>query len=107
MIKTTLAATAVIGGAVLAVSGPASADEHDRDGSLCAAPWQWNGPLSLLHEGHALGYVACHGDHGGGRADISVLDDACFAPSQWNGPLEILTVDRSPSHAACDGTPAG
>ncbi|HUQ57860.1 hypothetical protein [Lentzea sp.] len=107
MIKTTILATAVIGGAVLAVSGPASADEHDRVGSLCAAPWQWNGPLSLLHEGHAPGYVACRGSHVGGRADISVLDDSCFAPWRWNGPLEILTVDRSPSRTACDGNPAG
>ncbi|SEQ78429.1 hypothetical protein [Lentzea albida] len=114
MIKKTLLATAVIGGALLAAAGPAAAGEHDRDGgisvadNLCAAPWQWNGPLSLLHEGHAPGYAACNDNHTGRGGDgISVLDNACVAPWQWNGPLEIFTVDHSPSYVACNGNSAG
>ncbi|MCR3746379.1 hypothetical protein [Lentzea californiensis] len=105
MIKKTLFATAVFGGAVLAAAIPASAGQHDEPGDhLCAAPWQWNGPLSLLHESHAPGYVACTRVGGGSR--VSVLD-ACDTPWSWNGPLEIFTVDRPPSYAACDGDPAG
>ncbi|WP_189160341.1 hypothetical protein [Lentzea pudingi] len=106
MIKKTLFATAVIGGAVLAAAIPASAGQHDGPGDrLCAAPWQWNGPLSLLDEGHAPGYVACTRARGG--SPVSVLDAACVTPWRWNGPLEIFTVDRPASYAACDGAPAG
>ncbi|ANZ42833.1 hypothetical protein BBK82_17880 [Lentzea guizhouensis] len=104
MIKKTLAATAAVGGVLLAIT-PASAGEHDRSAadSLCAAPWQWNGPLSLLHESSTPGYVACHDDHAGRRSDLSVADDACLQPWRWNGPLEIFTVGPSPFHAACAG----
>ena len=99
----TLCATAVVGGALLAAATPASADTGD----LCAAPWQWNGPLALLHEDHASGYVSCNDDHAAGDHGISVLDDGCAMPWRWNGPLEIFTFDRPPSRAACDGPPAG
>lgn len=113
MIKKTLFATAVIGGALLAAAAPASAGEHDRSGgisvadNLCAAPWQWNGPASLLHEGHAPGYAACNDNHADGGHGISVLNNACVAPWQWNGPLEIFTVDHSPSYVACNGNTSG
>lgn len=97
-----LLAAAVVGGAALAVVAPASAGKHDH-AVLCAAPWHWNGPLTLLHT--PPGHTTC--DLGGGRgSDISVLDDTCGVP--WrNGPLEIVTVDRPPSHFACDRGPAG
>ncbi|WP_089949116.1 hypothetical protein [Lentzea xinjiangensis] len=107
MIKKTLLATAVAGGAVLA-----AASDEDRSGTgvadgLCAAPWHWNGPLALLHEGHAPGYTSCGDAPAGLRdADISVADDACPPPQRWNGPLEIFTVDHSPSPAGCGGDPA-
>ncbi len=105
MIKKTLFATAVVGGALLAAAVPA-AGEHDRSDDLCAAPWQWNGPISLLYEGHAPGYAACD-DRAAGGDDISVLDNACALPWQWNGPLEIFTVDHAPSYVACNGNSAG
>ncbi|WP_090046923.1 hypothetical protein [Lentzea fradiae] len=105
MLLAATAATAA-GGAALAVVAPASAGKHDHAATLCAAPWQWNGPLSLLHAGHASGYAACGGGHGRG-SDISVLDDACAVPWGWDGPLEIVTVDLSRSHFACDRDPAG
>ncbi|KOV80623.1 hypothetical protein [Nocardia sp. NRRL S-836] len=100
-------ATAVVGGALLAAAVPAAAGEDDRPGGrLCAAPWQWNGPLSLLHEGPVPGYVTCADDRATGGGTVSVLDDACAVPWRWNGPLEIFTVD-SPARLACDGDPAG
>ena len=112
MIKKTLLSTAVVGGALLAAAAPASAGEHDRsDGigvadNLCAAPWLWNGPLSLLYENHTPGYAACNDDHAARGDGISVLNNACAAPWQWNGPLEIFTVDHS-SYVACDGNTSG
>ncbi len=109
MINKTLLATAAVGGAALVALVPASAGTHRHGGvaeKLCAAPWHWNGPLSLLHEGHAPGYAACD-DHGRGGSDISVLNDVCSTPWHSNGPLEILTVDHTPSSAACDRDPAG
>ena len=106
MIKKALLATAVVGGAVLAAAIPASAGQHDGPGGrLCAAPWQWNGPLSLLHDSHAPGYVACTRARSGPH--VSVLDAACVTPWPWTGPLEIFTVDHPAPHAACDGDPAG
>ena len=115
MIKKTLIATAVIGGAMLVAAAPASAGEEDRAGghgisiadNLCAAPWQWNGPASLLHEGHAPGYAACNDNEAGGGSDISIANNACLLPWQWNGPLEIFTVDHAPSYVACNGNSAG
>ncbi|MCX2955179.1 hypothetical protein [Lentzea sp. NEAU-D7] len=109
MIKKTLFATAAIGGALLAAAAPASAGERGIGvaDNFCAAPWQWNGPLSLLHEGHVPGYVACNDNHAAGRDSISVLNNACVAPWQWNGPLEIFTIDHSPSYAACNGDTSG
>lgn len=112
MTKKTLFATAVVGGALLVVA-PASAGEHHRDGGVrvagnfCAAPWQWNGPLSLLHEGHAPGYAACADNRATGGAGVGVPADACVTPWRWNDPLEIFTVDRSRSSAACDGNLSG
>ena len=108
MINKTLFATAVAGGALLAVVAPASAGEHDRSAAdiLCAAPWQWNGPLALLHGDHAPGHVACGENTSGHRdAGITVLDSACVAPWQWNGPLEIFTV--TPFYAVCNGNSSG
>ncbi|WP_112262307.1 hypothetical protein [Lentzea terrae] len=115
MIKKTLVATAVIGGAMLVAASPASAGDEGRAGghgisiadNLCAAPWQWNGPASLLHEGHAPGYAACNDNHAGGGSDISIANNACLLPWQWNGPVELLTVDHSPSYVACNGNSAG
>ncbi len=100
-------ATAVVG-ALFAAAVPASAGVADRFGGaadLCAAPWQWNGPLSLLHEGHAPGYTACD-DSPAPRGD-SGIGDACSLPWRWNGPLEIVTVQHSPSSAACEGDLVG
>jgi hypothetical protein len=113
VIKKALFTTAVIGGALLAATAPASAGEHDRSGgirvagNLCAAPWQWNGPASLLHEGHVPGYAACDDDHAADDQRISVLDNACVSPWRWNGPLEIFTIDHSPSYVACDSNTSG
>ncbi|WP_434452876.1 hypothetical protein [Lentzea sp. E54] len=90
---------AAVGGALLAVAAFSSADGIQVADHLCAAPWQWNGPLSLLHESYVPGYAVCDGDRAGGGSDISVLDAACAAPWQWNGPLEIYTADHS---ASCD-----
>ncbi|GGU63530.1 hypothetical protein [Lentzea flava] len=114
MIKKTLLATAVIGGAMLVAASPALAGDEGRDGhgisiadNLCAAPWQWNGPFSLLHEGHAPGYAACNDNHAAGGSDISIANNACLLPWQWNGPLEVFTVDHAPSYVACNGNSAG
>ncbi|MFF1615686.1 hypothetical protein ACFVYA_48820 [Amycolatopsis sp. NPDC058278] len=116
MMKKTLFAAAVIGGAMLAVAAPASAGEvghHPGGGisigdNLCAAPWQWNGPIEALHAGHAPSYAACNNNStGGGHGGISILDNACLLPWQWNGPLELLTVDHNPSYVACNGNSAG
>ncbi|SDJ71790.1 hypothetical protein SAMN04488074_10329 [Lentzea albidocapillata subsp. violacea] len=104
MINKPALATAVIGGVMLAATASVSAGQHDHH-DLCAAPWQWNGPLSLLHEGHTSGYAACNDNHAGGRSDISVLDDACVAPWQWIRPVEIFTVDQP--YVACNGDSAG
>ncbi|SMC66798.1 hypothetical protein [Lentzea albidocapillata] len=111
MIKKPPLATAVIGGAMLAATASVTAGEHDHHDdmsvgdNLCAAPWQWNGPLLLLHEGHTSGYAACNDNHAGGRSDISVLDNACVAPWQWTRPVEIFTVDHP--YVACTGNSAG
>ena len=108
MIKKTLAVTAAVGGVLLAIA-PANAGGHDRSrdagvaDNLCAAPWQWNGPLALLHEDYATGYVTCHDHRSDGRSGLSVADDACLQPWRWNGPLEIFTVDPSPRYTACTG----
>ncbi len=115
MMKKTLFAAAVIGGAMLAVAAPASAGEGHHPGggisigdNLCAAPWQWNGPIEALHAGHAPSYAACNNNStGGGHGGISILDNACLLPWQWNGPLELLTVDHNPSYVACNGNSAG
>ncbi|MEU7479366.1 hypothetical protein AB0A63_25490 [Lentzea sp. NPDC042327] len=101
MINKSLLATAVVGGALLAAGAPASAGEHSRAGGIrvadnfCAAPWLWNGPAALLHEGHAPGYATCTDVRTAGDDAVSVLDDACAAPWRWNGPLEIFTIDHS------------
>ena len=117
MMKKTLFAAAIIGGAMLAVAAPAFAGEgggHQPGGgisigdNLFAAPWQWNGPLELLHTGHAPSYAACNNNStDGGNGGISILNNACVLPWQWNGPIELLTVDHNPSYVACNGNSAG
>jgi hypothetical protein len=110
MLKRTLIVSAIVGGALVAAAGTASASpatqgmaQHHSFGianNACVLPWNWVGPGNAGDGGAVDHYRACNGrgdDEGG------IANNACIAPWLWNGPLNVLDPDSTTNYSACNG----